>query len=101
MLARKQLEREQRRASTGGTAVLEAAPQELLLLPEAELADRAESGGPLAVVLGPGRGLELVGPGGAELGEVALVPALREGVCLDRGLGEAQADASDRSAGPM
>ncbi|HJW67147.1 MAG TPA: hypothetical protein VJ419_05120, partial [Gaiellaceae bacterium] len=31
------------------------------------------------------RGLELFRPGGAELREVALVPALREGVCLDRG----------------
>src|SRR4051812_3153644 len=101
VLAREQLEREQRRAAAGRTAVLEATPQELLFLPEAELADGAVGRRSLAIVVGPCGGLELVGPGRAELRKIAFVPALGERVCLDPGLGEAQADASDRSAGPM
>ena len=89
-----------RRAAASRADVLEAAPEQLLLLAEAELADRAVGGRPLEVVLRPDGSLELVRPGRAELREVALVAALGERVCLDPGLGEAQADASDRSAGP-
>jgi hypothetical protein len=90
MLARKQLEREQRRAATGRAGILEPPPQQLFLLAEAELADRAVGGGALAEVVRAGRLLEVVGPGRAQLREIAFVPAFGESVCLDPGLGEAQ-----------
>jgi N-acetylmuramoyl-L-alanine amidase len=87
VLAREQLEREQSRTAAGGAGVFEPAAQQLLLLPEAELPDRAVGGGPFEMVLRPGLRLELVGPGGTQLREIAFVPALRESVCLDPGHG--------------
>ena len=62
MVARKRLEREDRRAAAGRALVVEAAPQELDLLAEAELRDRAVGDGALAEVLRPRGGLELVVP---------------------------------------
>jgi hypothetical protein len=72
MLARKELERDQRRAATRGALVLEPAPQELRLLPVAELPDRPVGDGALAVVGRTDGSLELVLPLRPQLGELAL-----------------------------
>jgi len=78
MIAREQLEREERRAAARGALVLEAAPQELGLLPVAELPDRPVRDGALAVVGGPRLALDLVLPLRAQLCELALRALLRE-----------------------
>ena len=62
MLPREELERDQRRSAAGWALILEPAPEELGLLPEAELPDRAVGDGPLPVVTRAGRGLQLVRP---------------------------------------
>ena len=91
MVAREQLEREQRRAAARRALVVEPAPQQLFLRAPAELADRAERDGALAEV-GAARGaLEIVGPLRAEIGELALGAALRELVALRRRLRERHA----------
>ena len=59
---REALERDQRRAARGRALVLEPAPQELELLPEAELRDRAVGLRADAVVAAARGGLELVVP---------------------------------------
>ena len=87
-VAREQLERDQRRAAAGRALVVEPAREQLDLLAEAELADRAVGDRPLAVVGAARRALDLVLPLAAEVGELALVPRLREGVGLGRCLGE-------------
>jgi hypothetical protein len=85
MLAREQLERDERRAATGGALVIEAAPQELRLLAEPELSDRAIRDGALAVVGRTRGGLELVLPLRAQLGNLPLGALLRERGCLGSG----------------
>jgi hypothetical protein len=62
MVAREELEREQRRPTAGGALVFEAPAEELGLLPEAELADRAIGNRPLAVIGRAGSALDLVLP---------------------------------------
>jgi len=72
MLAREELERDQRRAAARGALVLEPAPQELRLLPVPELPDRPVRDGALTVVRRTDRSLELVLPLGPQRGELAL-----------------------------
>src|SRR5207253_1439595 len=77
---RELLERDERGTAAGRTLVLEAAAQQLQLLPEAELADASIRSRALAVV-GTARGrLELVLPLAPEIRELALGPALRQRV---------------------
>jgi hypothetical protein len=76
MVAREQLEGNERRAPAGRALVLEPSPQELDLLPVAELADRAVRDRPLPVVRGAGRTLDLVLPLGAQARQRALVAFL-------------------------
>ena len=91
MVAREQLEREQRRAAARRALVVEPAPQQLLLRAPAELPDRAKRDRALAEV-GAARGaLEIVGPLRAEIRQLALGAALRELVALSRSLGERHA----------
>ena len=78
MVAGEQLERDQRRTAAGRALVLEPAAQELGLLAEAELADRAVGDGSLAVVAGPRSTLELVLPARPQAGELPLFPLLGE-----------------------
>jgi hypothetical protein len=100
MLARQELERDERRPAAGGALVLEAAAEQLELLPEPELAD-GSVGERADAVVGVSRvRLDLVVPLRAELRELALRPALRERVGLRGGLGEGQAGWSERGAGP-
>jgi hypothetical protein len=77
-LARKQLEREQGGAAGRRALVLEAAAQELELLPETELADRPVGDGPLAEVGASRRGFELVVPLGSQRGEFLLRAGRRQ-----------------------
>jgi hypothetical protein len=72
MLAREELERDQRRATAGGALVLEPAPQELCLLPVPELPDRPVRDSAFAVVRRTDGSLELVLPLRPQLGELAL-----------------------------
>lgn len=100
VVAGEQLEREERRAAARGALVLEPAPQELRLLPEAHLTDRAVGDRALPEVLRARRGLELLIHGGTELRELPLVGELGG---PGRDLGEAHAaytEASGREAGP-
>ena len=78
MVAREQLERDQRRAAARRAFVLDSSPQELGLLPEAELPDRAVGDGALLVVVRTGRCFELVGPLGSKPGQLALGTLLSE-----------------------
>src|SRR6266536_296126 len=80
MVAREQLERQQGRAAARRALVVEPAAQQFLLRTPAELADRAEGGGPLTEVRGARRGLHLVGPLRAQIRELALGSRLRERV---------------------
>jgi hypothetical protein len=95
-----QLERKQGRAADRRALVFEPSSQEIRLLAEAELADRAVRGRPLPVVGRARRDLQLVSPFAAEVGELPLVAALRQLVCAGGCLSERQTDASDRSEGP-
>ena len=99
-VARELLEREQRRAAAGRALVVEPAPQQLLLLAEAELRERAVGERAHAVVGVPGGGLDLVRPLLAQVREPALVARLGELVRARGGLGEGQAGCSERGAGP-
>ena len=72
MVTREELERDQRRAAARGALVLEPAPQELRLLPVAELPDRPVRDGALAVVRRTDGSLELVLPLRPQLGKLAL-----------------------------
>jgi hypothetical protein len=101
-LPREQLQREQRRAAAGRAFVLEAAPQQLELLAEAELADGAIRLRADAVVGVPRGGLDLLVPLRAQLGQGPHLARLRELVGAHRGLGERHAwtDSRERDAGP-
>jgi hypothetical protein len=83
MVAREQLEREQRRPTAGGALVFEATAEELRLLPEAKLPDRAIRDRPLTVVSRPRCALDLVLPLRPEPGELLLATPLGQGVRLD------------------
>lgn len=72
MVTRKELERDQRGAAARGALILEPAPQELRLLPVAELPDGPVRDCALAVVRRTDGGLELVLPLRPQLGELAL-----------------------------
>src|SRR5207249_2715750 len=99
-VARKQLEREERRAAAGRAFVLQPTAEELGLLAEAKLADRAVGDGPFAVLARPHRLLELVRPLAPQVGKLALLALLRQLVRDSGCLGERQTDVSDRSEGP-
>src|SRR5688572_22719674 len=89
MRPREALERDQRRASRSRALVLEAAAEQLELLPEPELRDRAVRLRADAVVGVARPRLDLLVPLRAKLRECALVACLREGVRLGSRLGEA------------
>jgi hypothetical protein len=72
MVAREELQREERRAAARRALVLEPAPQQLELLPVAELPDRAVRERALAEVLATCRALDLVLPFRPVRGELAL-----------------------------
>jgi hypothetical protein len=72
MVAGEELQRDQRRAAAGRALVLEPAPEELGLLPEAKLTYGAVRDGPLLVVGRADRRFELVLPARPQLGELAL-----------------------------
>lgn len=90
MVARESLERDQRRAARGRALVLEAAPDELELLAEAELRDRPVGLRADAVVDAPDRVLELLAPLGPERRESTLVPRLGKRVGLGSGFLQGQ-----------
>ncbi|HET7855362.1 MAG TPA: hypothetical protein VFL41_02795 [Gaiellaceae bacterium] len=85
MVPREQLERHERRPSAGWALVLQAAAEQLRLLPVAELADRAIGDGALAVVRRARRALDLVLPRRAQAGELFLRPLLGERSCFGGG----------------
>jgi len=85
MLTGEELERDQRRAAAGRALVVEAAPQELRLLTEPELADCAIRNRALLVVGRPGQALDLVLPLRSQLGELALRALFCERSCLGGG----------------
>jgi hypothetical protein len=101
-VAREQLEGDQRRAPAGRALVVEPAGEQLDLLAEAELADRAVGDCPLAVVRAAGLRLDLVLPLPPQVGQRPLVTRLRERVGLGSCLRERQdgAPVSERGAGP-
>jgi hypothetical protein len=78
VVAREQLQRDQRRPPAGRALIFQAAPQQLDLLPVAELADRAVGDCPLAIVGRTGGTLDLVLPTSAQTGERALVALVRQ-----------------------
>ena len=78
MLAREELERDQRRAAAGGALVLEPAAEKLRLLTEPKLPDRAVGNCALLVVPRAGRALELVRPLRPESGELPFGALLGE-----------------------
>jgi len=80
MVAREQLKREQRRPTAGGALVFEPTAEELGLLPEAKLPDRAIRDRPLTVVSRPCCALDLVLPLRPEPGELLLATPLGQGV---------------------
>jgi hypothetical protein len=87
-VARKQLQRQERRASRSWALVLEAAAEELQLLAVAELADRAVGDGALAEVLAARGALELVLPLRPERRELALGAGAGQLVGFGGGLSE-------------
>jgi hypothetical protein len=76
MVSGEKLERDERRAAAGRALVLDAAAQELGLLPVAELPDRPIGDCALAVVGGPGETLDFVLPLRSEPGELLLLPGV-------------------------
>jgi hypothetical protein len=88
MLAREKLERDQGRAAARGALVLEPTPQELCLLPEAELPDRPVRDGAFAVVRRADGSLELVLPARPEIRELTLCALARERIRLRGGCRE-------------
>jgi hypothetical protein len=101
-VSREELERDQRRPTAGRALVVEPARQQLDLLAEAELADRAVGDRALAVIGATDIRLDLVLPLPPEIRDPALVARLRERVGLGRCLLEGQdgAAVSERGAGP-
>ena len=100
MVPRERLERDQRGAPRGGALVLEAAAQQLELLAEAELRDRAVALRAHPVVGVPRGGFDLLVPLDPERRDRALVPGLRELVRAGSRLDEGHAGWSERGAGP-
>src|SRR5579875_2350101 len=88
MVAREQLEREQRRAAGGRARVLEPAPEQLLLRPPAKHADRPEGERPFAEVRAARRRLELVVPLRPQRGELLRRAARRQLLGAHRCLGK-------------
>ena len=88
MVAREQLQRDQRRAAGSGALVVETAVEQLDLLAPAELADRPEGDGAIAEVCVAGGVLDLLVPDTAEVGEGTLIALLGEGVGLGCGFRE-------------
>jgi hypothetical protein len=78
MLAREELERDQSRPAAGGALVVEPATQQLGLLTEAKLPDRAVRDCALPVVGRASRVLDVVLPLRAQLGELTLGALLGE-----------------------
>jgi hypothetical protein len=100
---REELERDQGGTAAGGAVVVEPAGEELDLLPEAELSDRAVGDRALAVVAAARRALDLVLPFAPQVRELSLLALPREGVGLRGCLLESQlarSPSSDRGAGP-
>ena len=101
MVAREALERDQGRAARGRALVLQPAPDELELLAEAELRDRAIGLGADPVVGAPGRVLQLLVPLLAEGCERRLVTGSGELVGASRGLGQVhEIEEAGRAPGP-
>src|SRR5581483_4674117 len=100
VIARKPLDREQGGAAAGGALVLEPATEQLGLLPEPELSDRAERDRAVAVVVRARCVLELLVPLLAEHRQRALVACLRQCVRFGSGLGERHAVARLWAGGP-
>jgi hypothetical protein len=73
-----QLQRDEGGAAARRALIVEAAAEQLRLLPVPELADRAIRHRPLAVVRGPCRRFQLVLPARAEACQLTLLAALRE-----------------------
>jgi hypothetical protein len=88
VVAREQLEREQGGTATRRALVVEAPPEQLELLPVAELPDRAVRERALAEVLTPRRAFDLVLPLRPQLGELALGALLGQRGRLRRGCRE-------------
>ena len=79
MVAREELERDERRAAAGRALVLEAPAEQFGLLAVAELTDRAIRDRPLAVVGRPSEAFDLVLPTRSEPGELLFLPAFGQG----------------------
>jgi hypothetical protein len=79
MVAREQLERDQRRAPARGALVFDAAPEELGLLAKAELADRPVGDRAFPVVARARRALDLVLPFRSKPRELLLASLLGQG----------------------
>jgi hypothetical protein len=88
VLPREQLERDQSRASAGRALVLKTPPQQLELLPVAELPERPVRDGALTVVGAACGGLDLLVPLRAQTGKVAFRALLGEPVRLGSGCGQ-------------
>src|SRR5438045_5795227 len=101
MVAREQLERQQRGAAHRGAVVVEAAPQQLRLRTEPKLTDCAERDRALAEVCCAGRSLEFVVPLRAQLRELALLPLTGQRLGLGRRLRQAHSSSIVRAPGPM
>ena len=78
MVAREQLQRDQRRSAAGRALVLDPSAKQLGLLPEAKLPDRPVGDGSLLVVVRASCGFELVSPLRAQAGKLALGSLLGE-----------------------
>jgi hypothetical protein len=90
----------ERRAAIARALVLEAAAQQLELLAEPELRDRAIRDAAHAIVGVPRRRLELVVPLAPKCGERALIAGGRERIRLFGSLRERHAGWSERGTGP-
>ena len=101
MVARQPLERDQSRAAGGRGLVLQPPPDELELLPEAELRDRSVGLRPDPVVGTAGRVLELLVPLLAQRREGLLVAGGGELVGASRSLGQVhEIEEAGRAPGP-
>ena len=103
-VAREQLQRDQRRPSARRALVLDPAAEQLDLLAEAKLADRAVRGRTLAIVGASHGGFQLVLPLAPEIGRVPLLAPLRERIGLGGSLGQRprshETVSRDRLGGP-
>jgi hypothetical protein len=104
VVAGEKLQGDQRRATARRALVVEAAVEELGLLTEAELTDGPVGDRPHPVVGVACIRLDVVLPLPAQVGQLALLALLCEGVCLSGCLLERQDAESpfrERGAGPM